>query len=284
MALDESVLDQGHDHLPLPPPRALLRPADPAPELRPRRQHRLLGARSAEDRPEPRRGEARLLPVGAADLREDLHGRHQRGREVGRPQEGRLQLGDRRRQEGPRARARRQADRLAAAQAVRDRRQAGALQDPRAVRRPDQELRHRRRSDQPRDPALLRRRRRPGPRGLGHDRDLDRGDGRQARRLQVRQGRPGLQRAARSRSPTTARSWSGARTSSRATTRTRRRPGRRSRTAGCTPATSASSTRTATSRSPAARRTSSSPRAARTSRRRTSRPRSSRAPTSPSAW
>ena len=51
---------------------------------------------------------------------------------------------------------------------------------------------------------------------------------------------------ARSRSPTTARSWSRARTSSRATTRTRRRPRRRSSTAGCTPATSASSTPTAT--------------------------------------
>ena len=83
--------------------------------------------------------------------------------------------------------------------------------------------------------------------------------------------------AARSRSPMTARSWSGARTSSRATTRTRRRPRRPSRAAGSTPATSGSSTRTATSRSPAARRTSSSPRAARTSRRRISRPRSSRA-------
>ena len=56
--------------------------------------------------------------------------------------------------------------------------------------------------------------------------------------------------------------------------RTTRRSAR-SRTAGCTPATSARSTRTATSRSPAARRTSSSRRAARTSRRRTSRTTSS---------
>ena len=55
----------------------------------------------------------------------------------------------------------------------------------------------------------------------------------------------------------------------------------RSRTAGCTPATSARSTRTATSRSPAARRTSSSPPAARTSRRRTSRTTSSSAAGSP---
>ena len=54
--------------------------------------------------------------------------------------------------------------------------------------------------------------------------------------------------AARPGSPRTARSWSRGRTSSRATTRTSRRPARRSWTAGCTPATSARSTRTASSR------------------------------------
>ena len=81
------------------------------------------------------RGEAELLPVGAADLREDLHRRDRGRREGGRPEEGRLQLGDPRRPEGPRARARRQADRLAAQEAVRDRRQAGALEDPRPLRR-----------------------------------------------------------------------------------------------------------------------------------------------------
>ena len=52
--------------------------------------------------------------------------------------------------------------------------------------------------------------------------------------------------------------------------------GDRRRRAGCTPATSARSTRTGTCGSPTARRTSSSPPAARTSRRRTSRTRSSR--------
>ena len=66
-----------------------------------------------------------------------------------------------------------------------------------------------------------------------------------------------------------------------ATTRTTTRRSAPSRTAGCTPATSARSTRTATCRSPAARRTSSSPRAARTSRRPTSRTTSSRRAGSP---
>ena len=60
-----------------------------------------------------------------------------------------------------------------------------------------------------------------------------------------------------------------------ATTRTTTPASGRSSTAGCTPATSARSTRTASSSSPAARRTSSSPRAARTSRRPTSRTTSS---------
>ena len=53
-------------------------------------------------------------------------------------------------------------------------------------------------------------------------------------------------RASRSGSPTTARSCSRARTSSRATTRTTTRRSARSSTAGCTRATSARSTRTAT--------------------------------------
>ena len=66
---------------PLPAPRALLRAADPAAQLRRRRDARLLGARPAEDPPQPRRGEAPLLPVGAADLREDLHGGHRQGGE-----------------------------------------------------------------------------------------------------------------------------------------------------------------------------------------------------------
>jgi long-chain acyl-CoA synthetase len=46
---------------------------------------------------QPGRGEANLLPLGAADLREDLHRRDRQRREGGRPQEGALPLGDRRR-------------------------------------------------------------------------------------------------------------------------------------------------------------------------------------------
>ena len=93
-------------HLPLPAARPLLRAADPARQLRPRRHPRLLGARPAEDPPQPGRGEADLLPLGAADLREDLHRRDQRDGERGRPQEADLQLGDRRRREDARGRTR----------------------------------------------------------------------------------------------------------------------------------------------------------------------------------
>ena len=52
-----------------------------------------------------------LLPVGAADLREDLHRRDLGGREGGRDQEDDLRPRDRDRQEGAGARARRQAAR-----------------------------------------------------------------------------------------------------------------------------------------------------------------------------
>ena len=146
----------GRRHLPLPPPRPLLRPADPARELRPRGDPRLLGARPAEDPPQPGRTETDLLPLGAADLREDLHRRDQRDGERGRPEKGDLRLGDPgRRQDaggrtgGPRAG-------IPAPQAVRVRRQAGALENPRPVRRPAATRRLRRRADQPRHPALLR--------------------------------------------------------------------------------------------------------------------------------
>ncbi len=81
------------------------------------------------------RAEADLLPLGAAHLREDLHRRDQRHGEGGRAQEGDLRLVDRGRQEDARGRARRAQAGLPAAQAVRVRRQAGALQDPRPLRR-----------------------------------------------------------------------------------------------------------------------------------------------------
>ena len=80
-------------HLPLPAAGPLVRPADPAPELRGRRRARLLGARPAEDPAQPGRGQAPLLPVGAADLREDLHGRDVEGREGRRPAEARSSTG-----------------------------------------------------------------------------------------------------------------------------------------------------------------------------------------------
>ena len=50
---------RGRGHLPLPAARALVRAPDPARQLRPRRDARLLGARSAEDPPQPRRGASR---------------------------------------------------------------------------------------------------------------------------------------------------------------------------------------------------------------------------------
>ena len=61
---------------------------------------------------------------------------------------------------------------------ARDRRQAGALEDPRPVRRQPQARGQRCGADQSGDPRVLRRRGRAHPRGLGNDRDLDGGDDR----------------------------------------------------------------------------------------------------------
>ena len=153
MVHEVNVLGDERGHLPVPAARALLRAADPARHLRPRRDARLLGARPAEDHPQPRRGEADLLPVGAADLREDLHRRHRRRREGGRAEEERLRLGDRGRQEGARgSSAPGKQPGACCCSAVRDRRQAGAVEDPRPVRRPAEARGHRRGADQPRDP------------------------------------------------------------------------------------------------------------------------------------
>ena len=84
----------GRRHLPLPAARPLLRPADPARQLRPRRDARLLGVRPEQDRPQPRRTETDLLPVGAADLRENLYRCQQRHGERGRAQKDDLRLVD----------------------------------------------------------------------------------------------------------------------------------------------------------------------------------------------
>ena len=115
---------------------------------------------------------------------------------------------------------------------------------------------------------LLPRRGHHDPGGLRADRDLGGRHREQAEPEQDRHGRPAAARASPSRSPTTARSCSGARTSSPATGTTRRhQPRRWTRRAGCAPATSAAWTRRASCGSPGGRRSSSSPRAARTSRR-----------------
>ena len=63
--------------LPLPSARARVRGADPVRRDRPRLDDRLLGEGPAEDRAQPDGGEADVLPVGAADLREDLPAGHE---------------------------------------------------------------------------------------------------------------------------------------------------------------------------------------------------------------
>ena len=152
------------------------------------------------------------------------------------------------------------------------------------LRRQHPPVRDRRGADRAGDPRVLLRLRRAGDGGLRHDRDLHGRHGQHAGGLPLRLGR---QAAARRRGQ-------DRRGRRDAAARPEHLPGllqergghrtRRSRTAGCTPATSARSTRTASSTSPAARRTSSSPRAARTSRRPTWRTASSRTAGSRRRW
>ena len=209
-------------------------------------------------------GPAHLLPVGAADLREDLHDGHARGP---RPREARPGGGARR--EGAPG-ARRRASRCRPSlQTAFDAAEEALYKNVRApVRRPHTRVRDRRRADRPRDPALLLRLRRAGDGGLRHDRDRHQRhrEPHHRRRLPLRLGR----QAARRRGGQDRRRRRGAGQGPEhlpgLLQERRRHRRRRWRTAGSTPATSAASTRTASSTSPAARRTSSSPRAARTSR------------------
>ena len=241
------------------------------------------GGDTAEDPRGAGRDPAHLPAVGPADLREALHGGDEapgagrrRGPRALRPGGQARRRGapaPRARRGGPGARCRRPSMQADAA-AVRPR--------PRAVRRPDPPGGHRRGPDRARDPRVLLRLRRAGAGGLGHDRD-DRGGHRgDARPLQVRDRRTA---DARRRGPDRRRGRrdpaARAQRLPRVLEATPRPPPRRWSTAGCTPATSASSTTRATSRSPAARRTSSSPRAARTSPRPTSRTTSSSRASSP---
>ena len=66
--------------LPVPPPRPLLRAADPAADVRPRRHARLLRRGHQADRPRAAGGQTDLPAVGAARVREDLHARPRRDR------------------------------------------------------------------------------------------------------------------------------------------------------------------------------------------------------------
>ena len=74
--------------VPLPPARARVRDPDPVRDLRARRDARLLVARPEDDHRGHHPGEPELLPVGAADVREDLHARDLADRGQGGPPQG----------------------------------------------------------------------------------------------------------------------------------------------------------------------------------------------------
>ena len=87
--------------LPVPPPRPLLRAADPAADVRPRRHAGVLRRGHQTDRPRAAGGQTELPAVGAAGVREDLHDRPRRDRSQtpGGARAGRA--GDQARHEGP---------------------------------------------------------------------------------------------------------------------------------------------------------------------------------------
>ena len=198
------------------------------------------------------------------------------------PEEQRAHRGrDRARREGARHDEPRRSGARGAAEALRRGRRAAVQKRARDLRRHGAPRDQRRRADRARDPRVLLGLRRARARGLRHDRDRDRRDDLDGREpsLRHRRARAARRRAEDRRGRRDPRQR--AEHLRRATTTTPTPASARSRTAGCTPATSARSTRTATCRSPGARRTSSSPPAARTSRRRTSRTTSSSAAGSP---
>ena len=263
-------------------------------------QRRLVAADGAHRRarvlalhPDPARVHDHLVPGpapggripagGAADvvLRRAAHLGEAQGRDrgrdrgrAGRAEEGRHEAGARGRPQAGRADPVRPGGPRGARAAVAEVRRARVLEGARRARaRPRRVAQRRRGADAARGDRVLPRDRAAARRAVG-----DVGDDRlrhlqPARQHQDRDGRPAVARrrdqARRGRRDPRSR----ARSSCRATATTRRRPARRStRTAGCTPATSASSTTTASSRSSTARRSSSSTPPARTCRRRTSRP------------
>ena len=161
---------------------------------------RLLLRRPEADRARADGGPPDLPAVGAADLREDLHARHLQRRP------GADQGRGRRRHEGARAAGRRPGGPRRAAGPLRQGRRGAVQERPRRVRRQAQAGQHRRRADRQGDPRVLLRLRRAGDGGLRDDRDRHGGDQPDRRGPPARLGRQGRCRAARSGSPTTARS------------------------------------------------------------------------------
>ena len=168
---------------------------------RPRRRDRLLGRRPEADRARADGGPPDLPAVGAADLREDLHARHLQRRP--RADQGRR----RRRAQGARAAGRRPGGpRRAAGRTTTQADEAAVQERPQRVRRPAQAGQHRRRADRQGDPRVLLRLRRAGDGGLRDDGDRHGRHDLDGRATTGSARSAAAARAARSRSPTTARS------------------------------------------------------------------------------
>ena len=161
--------------LSVPAARALVRAADPAGGVRPRRHAGLLRWRHQADRGRADGGQTDLPAVGAARVREDLHARPRRDRsQAARGAGAGAPGGDRTRHEGARHDGPRRAGARGAAGAVRGGRRAALQERARDLRRARAPGRQRRRADRQGDPRILLRLRRAGAGGLRHDRDRHR--------------------------------------------------------------------------------------------------------------
>ncbi len=245
-----------------------------------RRRGRLLGEGPAEDRAQPRRGEADVLPVRAADVREDLHAGHQRGARSREARAGRAA-----RREGPSDAGRAARTVPAELQAAFDGADEALYKNVRAIF--GGRIRQCVTGAAPIAQEILEFFYAcgvPVMEGYGMTETVDRGDRQRAGRLPLRLGRqaaPGDrgQGGRGRRDPPQGpehlqgllQERGGHERDAGRRLAPHRRPGR-------------GSTRTASSSSPVARRTSSSPRAARTSRPPTSRTASSRTAGSRRPW
>ncbi len=176
MVSSTADLDRGRGHLPLSAARPRVRAAHRAPLLPPRRGNRLFRRRHEADHSRADRGQADIPPVGAADLREDLHARARFDRR--QTARGASPGGRRNRtwRESARHDGARRSGSARAAGALRKGRRGALRESARDLRGRVQARDERRSADRQGDPRILLRVWHLRARGIRDDGDRDGGD------------------------------------------------------------------------------------------------------------